>query len=40
MEPLMSEDAVVTLAYSVTYGIVLWYAVRLHFRHRRLTRRD
>jgi hypothetical protein len=39
MEPLMSEDAVVTLAYSVTYGIVLWYAVRLHFRHRRLNRR-
>jgi len=35
----MGEDAVVTAAYAVTYGLVLWYAARLHFRHRRLTHR-
>jgi hypothetical protein len=35
----MSETAVVTLAYAVTYGLIVWYAARLHFRHRRLTRR-
>jgi hypothetical protein len=35
----MSEDAVVTLAYSVTYGVIGWYALRLHLRYRRLTRR-
>lgn len=35
----MSEDAVVTLAYSVTYGVIAWYALRLHLRYRRLQRR-
>jgi hypothetical protein len=39
MEPLMSENAVVTLAYSVTYGVIAWYALRLHLRYRRLHRR-
>ena len=34
----MGEAAVVNLAFVVTFGIILWYAVRLHFRHRRLIR--
>jgi hypothetical protein len=37
---VISEDAVVALAYGVTYGLIIWYALRLHFRYRRLTRRD
>lgn len=32
----MSERAVVTLAYAVTYGTILAYAIRLLIRHRRL----
>jgi hypothetical protein len=39
MEPSMSENAVVTLAYSVTYGLIAFYAIRLHLRYRRLTRK-
>lgn len=34
----MGEAAVVNLAFVVTFGIILWYATRMHFRHRRLTR--
>jgi hypothetical protein len=34
----MGEAAVVNLAFVVTFGIILWYATRLHFRQRRLTR--
>lgn len=36
----MGEDTVVGLAYATTYGLILWYAIRLHLRSRRLTRRD
>lgn len=35
----MSETAVVVVAYTVTYGLIVWYAARLHFRYRRLNRR-
>ena len=34
----MGEAAVVNLAFIVTFGIILWYATRLHLRYRRLTR--
>ena len=34
----MGEASVVNLAFAVTFGIILWYATRMHFRHRRLTR--
>ena len=34
----MGEAAVVNLAFIVTFGIILWYAGRLHLRQRRLTR--
>ncbi len=34
----MGEAAVVNLAFLVTFGIILWYAARLHLRYRRLTR--
>ncbi len=35
----MPENVVVTTAYVVTYGLILWYGARLHLRYRRLTRR-
>ena len=34
----MGEAAVVNVAFIVTFGIILWYATRMHLRHRRLTR--
>jgi CcmD family protein len=34
----MGEAAVVNLAFAMTFGIIVWYAARLHFRHRRLSR--
>ena len=34
----MGEAAVVNLAFVVTFGIILWYAGRIHLRHRRLVR--
>ena len=34
----MGEAAVVNLAFLATYGLIIWYAARLHFRHRRLSR--
>ena len=34
----MGEAAVVNSAFIVTFGIVFWYAARLHLRFRRLTR--
>jgi hypothetical protein len=34
----MGEAAVVNSAFIVTFGIILWYAARLHVRFRRLTR--
>ena len=37
---MIGEDAVVAMAYAVTYGLIVWYALRLRFRYRRLTKRD
>ena len=34
----MAEAAVVNVAFIVTFGIILWYAMRMHLRHRRLSR--
>ena len=34
----MDEAAVVNVAFLVTFGTILWYAARMHLRHRRLTR--
>ena len=34
----MGEAVVVNVAFTVTFGIILWYAARLHLRYRRLTR--
>ena len=34
----MGEATVVNVAFIVTFAIILWYAARLHLRHRRLTR--
>ncbi|MGQ0849338.1 MAG: hypothetical protein ACT4OP_09515 [Actinomycetota bacterium] len=34
----MDEAAVVGAAYLLTYGLIVWYALALHRRHRRLTR--
>ena len=34
----MGEAAVVDLAFVTTFGLILWYAARLHLRHRRLAR--
>lgn len=34
----MSEAAVVNLAFIVTFGLILWYAARQHFRYRWLSR--
>ncbi|CAN5302232.1 hypothetical protein BH18ACT5_BH18ACT5_00170 [soil metagenome] len=31
----MSETAVVGIAYGVTYGLLLWYSIRLLLRLRR-----
>lgn len=36
----MGEHTVVALAYIATYGLVLWYAIRLYLRYRRLNRLD
>lgn len=36
----MGEDTVVVLAYGATYSLILWYAIRLVLRYRRLIRRD
>ena len=32
----MAEASVVNLAFIVTFGLILWYAARQHFRFRRL----
>jgi len=34
----MGEAAVVNLAFIVTFGAIVWYAARLLFRYRWLTR--
>jgi hypothetical protein len=36
----MGEDTVVALAYGVTYGLIVWFAIRLQLRYRRLARTD
>ena len=36
----MGEQTVVALAYAATYGLVIWYAIRLQLRYRRLNRQD
>ena len=36
----MSEDTVVALAYGVTYGMIVWFAIRIQLRYRRLARTD
>lgn len=35
----MGEAAVVNLAFAVSFGLVAWYAGRLHIRYRRLVKR-
>jgi hypothetical protein len=35
----MGEATVVNLAFGVTFGMIAWYAGRLHMRYRRIIRR-
>lgn len=37
---MIGEDTVVALAYGATYGLILWFAIRLNVRYRRLVKRD
>lgn len=37
---MIGEDTVVALAYAATYGLILWFALRIHLRYRRLARQD
>lgn len=37
---MTGEDTVVALAYGATYGLILWFALRLNLRYRRLAKED